>query len=101
MKGNRSPFVSWLCHWRLIWDQATLFAHCCLVFTRIPVMNARIRVVTVIFCAIWYHLYNFKDMKNTHGGMLLLLRLEGVTGPLPVTPLNFEILFSFPNFLRS
>ena len=93
MKGNSSPFVSSLYLWRLIWDQATPFAHCCLVF--------RIRVGAVIFCAIWYHLYNFKDMKNNHGGVLLLLRLEGVTGPLPVTPLNFEILFSFPNFLRS
>ena len=20
-------------------------------------------------CAIWYHLYNFKNMKNTHGGV--------------------------------
>ena len=23
-----------------------------------------------IFCAIWYHLYNLKNVKNTHGGML-------------------------------
>ena len=22
--------------------------------------------------AIWYHLYNLKNMKNTHGGVLLL-----------------------------
>ena len=25
-----------------------------------------------MFCAIWYHLYNFKNMKNIHGGELLL-----------------------------
>ena len=25
-----------------------------------------------ILCAIWYHLYNFKDVKNTPGGVLLL-----------------------------
>ena len=26
----------------------------------------------VIFCAIWYHLYNLKNVKNTHGGVILL-----------------------------
>ena len=26
----------------------------------------------VMRCAIWYHLYNFKNVKNTHGGVLLL-----------------------------
>ena len=23
-------------------------------------------------CAIWYYLYNLKNVKNTHGGVLLL-----------------------------
>ena len=27
-------------------------------------------------CAIWYHLYNFKKLKNTHGGVLLLAKLQ-------------------------
>ena len=26
-------------------------------------------------CAIWYHLYNLKNVKNTHGGVLLLVKL--------------------------
>ena len=26
----------------------------------------------VMLCAIWHHLYNLKDVKNTHGGVLLL-----------------------------
>ena len=38
------------------------------------------RCYTVLFtlniyetiCAIWYHLYNFKNLKNTHEGVLLL-----------------------------
>ena len=30
------------------------------------------------FCAIWYHLYNLKNMKNTHGGMLLLVKLQAL-----------------------
>ena len=25
----------------------------------------------------WYHLYNFKNVKNTHGGVLLLVKLQG------------------------
>ena len=27
----------------------------------------------VMFCTIWYHLYNFKNVKITHGGVLLLV----------------------------
>ena len=27
-------------------------------------------------CAIWYHLYNFENVKNTHGGVLILVKLE-------------------------
>ena len=27
-------------------------------------------------CTIWYHLYNLKNMKNTHGGVFLLVKLE-------------------------
>ena len=26
-----------------------------------------------MFCTIWYHLYNLKNVKNTHGGVLLLV----------------------------
>ena len=29
-----------------------------------------------MFCAIWYHLYNLKNVKNTHGGVLLLVKLQ-------------------------
>ena len=29
-----------------------------------------------MFCAIWYHFYNLKHVKNTHGGMFLLLKLQ-------------------------
>ena len=28
-----------------------------------------------MLCAIWYHLHNFKYVKNTHGGVLLLVKL--------------------------
>ena len=29
-----------------------------------------------MLCAIWYHLYNLKNVKNTHNGMLLLGKLQ-------------------------
>ena len=27
-------------------------------------------------CTIWYHLYNLKYVKNTHGGVLILVKLQ-------------------------
>ena len=27
-------------------------------------------------CTIWYHLHSLKNMKNTHGGILLLVKLQ-------------------------
>ena len=32
----------------------------------------------VMFCAIWYHLYNLKNIKNTNGGVLHLVRLQAL-----------------------
>ena len=29
-----------------------------------------------MFCAIWYHLHNSKNVKNTHEGVLLLVKLK-------------------------
>ena len=29
-----------------------------------------------MLCAIWYHLHNLKNVKNTHGGVLLLEKLQ-------------------------
>ena len=28
----------------------------------------------LMLCAIWQHLYNLKNVKNTHGGVLLLVK---------------------------
>ena len=30
--------------------------------------------------AIWYHLYNLKNVKNTHGGVLLFVKLQALAG---------------------
>ena len=29
-----------------------------------------------MFITIWYHLYNLKNLKNTHGGVLRLIKLQ-------------------------
>ena len=29
----------------------------------------------MVRCAIWYHLCNLKNVKNTHGGVLILVKL--------------------------
>ena len=29
-------------------------------------------------CAIWYHWYNLKNVKKTHGGLLLLVNLQAL-----------------------
>ena len=33
----------------------------------------------MVRCTIWYHLYNLKNVKNTHGGVLLLIKLQAVS----------------------
>ena len=33
----------------------------------------------VLFCGIWYHFYNLKNMKNIHGEVFLLVNLQGST----------------------
>ena len=33
------------------------------------------RLTIVMFCAIWYLPYNLKNVKNDHGGVLLLVTL--------------------------
>ena len=29
-----------------------------------------------MLCAIWYHLHDLKNVKNTHGGLSLLVKLK-------------------------
>ena len=34
-----------------------------------------------MFCALWYHLYNLKNVKNTHEGVLLCNFTKSNTPP--------------------
>ena len=53
-------------------------------------------------CAIWYHVYNLKNMKSTHGGVLLLVKLKPAT-LLKVTLLHgcFSCSLNFANGTKS
>ena len=32
--------------------------------------------INMVRCAIWYNFYNLKNVKNTHGGVLILVKLQ-------------------------
>ena len=46
---------------------------CCHLFFISHVLMAN---SDMMFCAIWYYLYNFKNVKNTYGGVLLLVKFR-------------------------
>ena len=37
-----------------------------------------LQLLYVMQCTIWYHLYNLKTNKSTHGGELLLVELQKI-----------------------
>ena len=44
-----------------------------------PIRVKRLLIECEVRCAIWYHLYNLKNLKSTHGGVLILVKLQGET----------------------
>ena len=34
------------------------------------------KTIFMMHCVIWYHLYNLKNVKKTHGGVLTLVKLQ-------------------------
>ena len=49
-----------------------------------------ISLLHVVRCAIWYHVHNLNKVKNTHGGVLLLVKLQ--TEACNVTKINYFTL---------
>ena len=43
-------------------------------------LNYSYHSLYVMFCAIWYHLHNLKNVKNTHGGVILAMKLQSSAG---------------------
>ena len=53
-----------------------------------------------MLCVIWYHLHNLKNVKNTNGGVLLFVMLQGFTKnniPPGVSLQVFKIIQMIPN----
>ena len=44
-----------------------------------PFVNTKINLNMRGFCTFWYHLYNSENVKNTYGGVLLLVKLQAKT----------------------
>ena len=51
----------------------TLFTQC---LAQLKSVGLRHIAYIVMRCAIWYNLYNLKNAKDTHGGVLILLKLQ-------------------------
>ena len=67
-------FFEWFCLWNVL-------SFSCRTETK----NRCFLWIYVMFCAIWYHLYNLKNVKKTHGGVLLLVKLQVKAKLLNVT----------------
>ena len=46
-------------------------------------------------CAIWHQLYNLKNVKNTHGGVLLLVKLEAWRILFPISGSEIGSVYAF------
>ena len=43
---------------------------------RLPWGQWQVGSMYVMISVIWYHLYNFKNVENSHGGVLLSVKLQ-------------------------
>ena len=48
-----------------------------------------------MLCAIWYHLYNLKSVKNTHEGVLILVKLHAEACNFTMTNTPPWVFFTF------
>ena len=50
-------------------------------------------------CTIWYHTYNLKIVNDTHGGVLLLVKLQAKikSNTPPCVFFTFKIMQMIPN----
>ena len=64
--------TEWLCPWknsRMLQTLSTLSI-------KDDKFTSNKDTINVVRCAIWYHLCNSKNVKNTHGGVLILVKLQ-------------------------
>ena len=48
----------------------------------------------LMLCAIWYNLYNLRKVKNSHGGVLLLLKLQSFSLNFTMQAFSLSVTFS-------
>ena len=48
-----------------------------------------------MLCAIWYHLYKLKNVKNTHRGVLLLGKLQALAYNFTKSNTALWVFFTF------
>ena len=46
--------------------------------TKLPKIQKIHSQIYVVRCTTWYHLYNLKYVRNTHGGVLILVKLQAM-----------------------
>ena len=46
-------------------------------------------------CIIWYYLYNLKNLKKNHGGVLLLVKLQAKNNTPPLVFFTFLKLYEW------
>ena len=51
-------------------------------------------------CAIWYYLYNLKNVENTHGGVLVLVKLQAEASNFTKINTHPWVLFTFFKFYK-
>ena len=57
-----------------------------------------LKTLYVACCSIWYHLYNLKNVKNTHGVVLIFVKLQALAcnfTKINTTPWVFFMFFKF------
>ena len=52
-------------------------------------------------CAIWYHLYNLKNVQNTHGGVLILVKLQATASTFAKSNTPLWVFFTFLKLYKS
>ena len=60
--------------------------------SRVSMLEIFVNIV-VVRCEIWYYLYNLKNLKSTHGGALILVKLKACNFTKINTPLWVFFMF--------
>ena len=81
MMVNSVLHWKWKANWRQLFITDSIlyfFVFACGMDRLCPFLRELRVIMFEMLCVIWYRLYNFNNMKNTHGGMLLLLKLQAL-----------------------